>query len=240
MADVEAQFEAGELPFDFPTIQSLIGSYPPRKQLDVLLPGQEDEATPDPDEFPWDPDPDETLEADDDENQNGGACSFELDPNDWLEPPCDPSGDHHGNGEGQSGASGEICIHGVGATLSEDQVSDLQEQSSRFQTLHQAETLFKDIGGAVGVQLCETVQRVRRREEKLFHHRIQGNAAVDKAMRDMAQAEEAAARRQRADFQAECQRKRSMRAEIVRLHQKCPDLRIETQPGGTVPKSAVA
>ena len=222
VADVEAQFEAGELPFDFPTIQSLIGSYPPRKQLDVLLPGQEDEATPDPDEFPWDPDPDETLEADDDENQNGGACSFELDPNDWLEPPCDPSGDHHGNGEGQSGASGEICIHGVGATLSEDQVSDLQEQSSRFQTLHQAETLCKEVSGAVGVQLCETIQRVRRREEKSFHHRIQGNAAVDKAMRDMAQAEEAAARRQRADFQAECQRKRSMRAEIARVQRLCP------------------
>ena len=102
------------------------------------------------------------------------------------------------------------------------------------------ETICKENRGAVGVQLRETIQRVRRCEEKSFHHRIQGNAAVDKAMRDMAQAEEAAARRQRADFQAECQRKRSMRAEIVRFHQKCPDLRIETQPGGTVPKSAVA
>ena len=53
VADVEARHQAGQLPWTWATVQSLIGRYPKRGQLDVLKPGQEDEATPDPDGVPW-------------------------------------------------------------------------------------------------------------------------------------------------------------------------------------------
>ena len=60
--DVTARFVAGLLPWDFKTVQSLIGAYPISHALDTVLPGQEDEATEDPEGHPWedaasDPDP---------------------------------------------------------------------------------------------------------------------------------------------------------------------------------------
>ena len=53
VAEVEAQYNAGNVPWNYKTVQSLIGKYPHRGHLDVILPGQEDEATPDPDGVPW-------------------------------------------------------------------------------------------------------------------------------------------------------------------------------------------
>ena len=49
VAEVEAQFQVGKLPWTWATVQSLITPYPKKGHLDVLLPGQEDEATEDPD-----------------------------------------------------------------------------------------------------------------------------------------------------------------------------------------------
>ena len=53
VAEVEAQYNAGNVSWNYKTVQSLIGKYPHRGHLDVILPGQEDEATPDPDGVPW-------------------------------------------------------------------------------------------------------------------------------------------------------------------------------------------
>ena len=215
VADVETRFHAGELPWNYGTVQSLIGDYPRRRQLDVILPGQEDEATPDQDGVPWN-DPDASDDdPDDDPDVHDDDHILEYDPKDWVEPPRDPSGDH-GNGEGQPETSGEMCIHGDGATLSAEQASLLQERSTRLQALQEADRIFASIDGAVGVSLRETVRKVMQHEEKKFRQRILGDAAVDKAMRDVAEAEEAAARRQRAEFQAACQRKRdSEEAEVA-------------------------
>ena len=47
-------------------------------------------------------------------------------------------------------------------------------------------------------------------EQKRFRQRIDGDAAVEKAMRTTAEAEEAEARRQRAEFQQAAQRKREI------------------------------
>ena len=44
VAEVEAQFQAGKLPWTWATVQSLITPFPKKGQLDVVLPGQEDEA----------------------------------------------------------------------------------------------------------------------------------------------------------------------------------------------------
>ena len=55
VADVERRWNEGSLTWTYATVQSLITPYPRRGQLDKLLPGQEDEATPDPDGVPWTP-----------------------------------------------------------------------------------------------------------------------------------------------------------------------------------------
>ena len=49
VAEVKAAFERGELPWTYANVQSLITPYPRRRAWDVLLIGQEDEATGDPD-----------------------------------------------------------------------------------------------------------------------------------------------------------------------------------------------
>ena len=53
VADVKKKFAAGELPWNYKTVQSLITPYPKRGALDVVKVGQEDEATPDPEGVPW-------------------------------------------------------------------------------------------------------------------------------------------------------------------------------------------
>ena len=76
VADVETRFHAGELPWNYGAVQSLIGDYPRRRQLDVILPGQEDEATPDQDGVPWN-DPDA---SDDDPDVHDDDHILEYDP----------------------------------------------------------------------------------------------------------------------------------------------------------------
>ena len=53
VADLQRRWDEGSLTWTYATVQSLITPYPRRGQLDKLLPGQEDEATPDPDGVPW-------------------------------------------------------------------------------------------------------------------------------------------------------------------------------------------
>ena len=53
VADVERRWNDGTLKWNFKDVQSLIHAYPKKGELDVILPGQEDEATPDPDGCMW-------------------------------------------------------------------------------------------------------------------------------------------------------------------------------------------
>jgi len=53
VADVERRWNEGTLRWNFKDVQSLIHPYPKKNELDVILPGQEDEATPDPDKWLW-------------------------------------------------------------------------------------------------------------------------------------------------------------------------------------------
>ena len=149
VAEVEAQYNAGKLPWNYKTVQSLIGKYPHRGHLDVILPGQEDEATPDPDGVPWEvPGPGEPSAADgdaDDGSEDDDEKILDFDPDDWHVPPENPFNDSDdapskaGTGEATShggGGGGDDTVatsHGDGGggdgeSLSVEQVSTLYEQ----------------------------------------------------------------------------------------------------------------
>ena len=82
VAEVEAQFNAGKLPWTWETVQSLITPFPQKGQLDVVLPGQEDEATEDPDGVPWEVGHKE-VENEGEEELEAGA-EYQFDPADWA------------------------------------------------------------------------------------------------------------------------------------------------------------
>ena len=230
VAEVEAQYNAGNVPWNYKTVQSLIGKYPHRGHLDVIKLGQEDEATPDPDGVPWEvPGPGEPPAADDDADdgrEDDDEKILDFDPDDWHKPPENPFNDSddapskagtgeatshgHGGGGDDTAATDQLQDHGDGESLSVEQVSTLHEHSARFQSLQEAKRIFESIGGALGASLSNTVRKVMHDEQKRFRQRIDGDAAVEKAMRTTAEAEEAEARRRRAEFQQAAQRKREI------------------------------
>ena len=90
---MERQFHAGELPWNYKTVQSLIGDYPKHGHLDEIKVGQEDEATEDPDGVPWEPAGDEQ-----EQDADSDAPIADLDPADRCELPS-PKDEIHGDGD---------------------------------------------------------------------------------------------------------------------------------------------
>ena len=89
VADVERRWNEGRLPWTYATVQSLITPYPRRGQLDKLLPGQEDEATPDPDGVPWTVDDHGPGGSEHDDDSAGDERGFfaddaDCDPDVWM------------------------------------------------------------------------------------------------------------------------------------------------------------
>lgn len=185
-----------------------------------MLPGQEDEATPDPEEVPWDLHPPATGGDDSEDDENAVAVP-DFDPADWLHPPkecCD--GEPSNSGDGAAGSSkhgddaGDSAVADVEANHSDDEIlspelaASIQKQSGRLQSLQDAKRIFEGIGGTLGASMTTTVKRVMRNEEKKFRQRIRGDAGVDKALRASLEADEAMAQQRRLDFQEMCEQKR--------------------------------
>ena len=124
VAAVRAEYSAGSLTWTYKNVQSLIGAYPARGQLDQLLPGQEDEATPDEtNALPWEEERAEEEEedaakpeaaggqgddSDDPDATGGGERGFALI---ILGPMC-PPGLPHGGPMGPHGPSFPWGPHG--------------------------------------------------------------------------------------------------------------------------------
>ena len=102
-------------------MQSLITPYPKRGYLDILKPGQEDEATEDPDGVPWEIEDDNQV-AEAEQEQHGEDETSEdeavphIDPRDWAEG-CAPSGgadvevaDFHGDGDSLSAQQSDVAL----------------------------------------------------------------------------------------------------------------------------------
>ena len=129
VAEVDAQFQAGKLPWTWATVQSLITPFPKKGQLDVVLPGQEDEATEDPDGVPWDVE-DKEVEKEGEEELEA-ENEDEFDPADWHE-------SHIPDAEAKPGHSDSDALHGGGVGLSAEQADVVIEQSGRVQALQEA------------------------------------------------------------------------------------------------------
>ena len=104
------------MPWNYQTVMGLMKPYPPRDKLDKLEPGQEDEATPDPDGVPWEVgDSDgETRgcgEGDDmsehGEGDNLDAPAPDFDEEDWLQPP-EGHAASSGGGDAESQEGGDV------------------------------------------------------------------------------------------------------------------------------------
>ena len=124
-------------------------------------------------------------------------------------------GDGEGEGvcdDGAGAVSGESACHGDGENFDDETVRFMNAHSHRLQSLQEALTIFTGIGGALGASLSTNVKQVIHNEEKRFRARIGGNAAVDKAMRAIADEEEHRAQLRRLEFQESCQLKREQSA----------------------------
>ena len=215
VAEVEEQYKAGHLPWTYRTVQSLITPYPRRGHLDELKVGQEDEATKDPDPHPWENEDDDQKQedeapnaSDDDDDDDEEKEVLDFDPNDWVDPEAaaiqhkakDDDALRHGDGDGDA----EIRE----ASLNAEQADALLDHSTRLRSLKQARDIFKDMGGALGASLLDTVSRVMHSETKRFNGVMRSNENVIQAMHNSLEAEEAVYRRERLEFQEHMQQKR--------------------------------
>ena len=113
VAEVETKYKAGNLPWTYKSVQSLITPCPRRGQLDEIKVGQEDEATPDPDRVPWEDEKDDKEEVDaanaSDDAEKEDEVVLDFDPDDWIDPQAaalqkgarDADVPHHGDGDVQ-------------------------------------------------------------------------------------------------------------------------------------------
>ena len=180
VAEVEEQYKAGLLPWTYKTVQSLITPYPRRGQLDEIKVGQEDEATPDPDRVPWEDEKGDKEEvnaasaSDDAEEEDEEVLDF--DPDDWIDPQAaalqngarDADVPHHGDGDVQIAK----------ASMNEEQADSVLEHSTCLRSLKQALDIFKELGGALGASLMETVSRVMHTEIKRITTLLRGDENV--------------------------------------------------------------
>ena len=104
VTDAKRRCKHGEIPWTYAAIKKEITPYPNRNCLDVLLPGQEDEATIDPDGLKWDED--EPQRVQDVESDAGGPIE-DFCPEDWVDGADadvaytkvhDTDAEHHGHG----------------------------------------------------------------------------------------------------------------------------------------------
>ena len=186
VAEVEAKFQAGELPWSFKTVQSLLPNYPKTRHLDTLRRGQDDEATEDPDGVPWEVEEEQHEEAADDDDDWPA-----FDPRDWAEG-CTPTA----GADVEGGA-----LHGDGDVLSPEQAEGFVAHSTRLKSLHQAKEILASLGGTVGASLRETVCRVEHDEAKRFRERSRTDPILQTRMSAFLEADEAHWRRERAEFQ---------------------------------------
>ena len=216
VADVEAKYHAGDLPWNWATVRSLIGRYPVRRQLDVIKPGWEDEATPDPDGVPWDPrrgrnegDDEGPLEGDDCQSDGSDAAECGVGPQEEPGDVMQSDIDHHGHGDDQEAKVGVVAKQATSETeLSAEQAESLLRHSGRLQSLQKAKDIFDTMGGAMGASLKNTVNMVMGTETKKFRLRMRGDAVVAAELRTSIEAEEDREKQKRAEFQAQMQRVR--------------------------------
>ena len=249
VAEVEAKYRDGALTWNYGTVQSLITPFPRTGHLDTLKPGQEDEATPDPDGVPWEVDGGES-EAEEAHPEEEGGPEAELedcgevpdfDPEDWADPEV---ADVRQFAPQEASALQDTMVMAIpgakgseNASLSPSQAEALIGHSSRLRALERAKGILSDLGGALGASMNDTVNRVVHDEGKRFQVRMRGDAVVEQAMRASLDAEEAKFREARRELQEQMQRvkeKAHVQRELDEAAKDLKRLRKETRQAEAV------
>ena len=156
-----------EIPSNYASIRNEIDPYPKRNCLDVLLPGQEDEATIDPDGIKWDAEEPHGVQ---DAASDAGGPIEDFCPGGWVDgvgPDVaftkiqGTDAEHHGDG-----ATALATVD----TVDEDMVQSAFEHSRTMRQLREVESICKSVGGLVGATLRNTVANVVHREKRIFMH----------------------------------------------------------------------
>jgi len=105
---------------------------------------------------------------------------------------------HHGDGDGRERKE----------NLNDEQADAVIKHSTRLRSLTQAKDIFKEVGGALGASLNDTVTRVIHTESKRFNTRMRADQGGCQELRAGLDAEEACYRRARVEFQEHMERKR--------------------------------
>ena len=155
----------------------------------MLLPGQEDEATEDPDIVPWEVEDNEVENASDEELEaNPEQCDSEA----TLSLPGDVANPEQCDSD---------AIHGDGVGLRAEQADIVIEQSERIQAMQDAKRILASAGGPVTASLVDIVNRVMHTEIKRFNQQNRTDPAVQQEMKKLQDAEEAKFRQERAVLQ---------------------------------------
>ena len=202
----------GELPWNWESVQSLIGKYPKRNHLDVVLPGQDDEATwgSDGEEMPWEHDGQQEEDAAvAGADADSAVADADVEVGDAEDALIDEHHDEDAEGAMSDGSiaswdskegrgDGEDCEKGcdtlpiVAARTELDGRSAevILKHSDTLETLRKAKDIFAGLDGVVGASMQGTVTRVMHWERKKFRQQDGDKAAVAAHLEQCVQAEE--------------------------------------------------
>ena len=197
VADAKRRCIDGEIPWTYAAIMKEIKPYPNKHCLHVILPGQEDEATIDPDGRKWDEEEPQSVQVE--ESDAGGPVEYFC-AGDWVDGAdaevawaknTDTDAQHHGHG---ATALAEV------ETVDEDVIELSFKQNKTLRQLRDADAIFKDVGGVLGASLRNTLSSVVHAEEKKFAAHMKGNPRVIAELEDGLRAEEKRMREARVEY----------------------------------------
>ena len=205
VADAKQRCKDGLIPWTYAAIKKEITPYPNKHLLGVILPGQEDEATIDPDGRKWDEEQPESVQG---EGSDAGGPVEYFCPEDWVdgadaEVECmknaDTDAQHHGHG-----ATALVEVE----TVDEDVIELSFKQNKTLRQLRAADDIFKDLGGVLGASLRNTLANVVHAEEKTFAEHMKQNPKVLAELEGGLREEEARMREARVEYAEQMKLKR--------------------------------
>jgi hypothetical protein len=205
VADAKQRCKDGLIPWTYAAIKKEITPYPNKHCLGVVLPGQEDEATNDPDGHRWEEEKPDSVQG---EGSDADGPVEEFCPGDWVDgtdaevvymKKADKDAQHHGHG-----ATALVEVE----TVDEDVIELSFKQNKTLRQLRDADGIFKDMGGILGASLRNTLAKVVHAEEKTFAEHMKQNPKVLAELEGGLREEEARMREARVEYAEQMKLKR--------------------------------
>ena len=176
-------------------MQDEIIPYPPRKRLDQLEYGMDDEATSDPEGDPWDSDTDDAELEKEASSDVPADDPPEFDPSDWADPVSAK----------EKYAAEELQHHCHGGSASAGGVASqdcrVLEYQAKMRSLMDAARSVRDIRTSVGESVTLTLDRVIAAERKRFAESMHACPEVTRLMRELVLNDERLHTKMRQEYQ---------------------------------------